>query len=1157
MPQLSLSKSIAVKITLWLVLFVLLTLGLIIGNQLLNLRQNILAQFDISRLQISSLLADKLSASVKYNRPGAAMRSFLKMAEDPKDSLALLVVLRGDQKELVNFRREGHEVVSINQLKQQAAAAKTFQPGGDPSAARPIILTDQDYTYLALPIEQNLGKTASITGTLFTVYSRKNIQKSINGTIQEMVLISGVMTLIFICLLWVLIRQIVIKPTQAISSAMQVLRGSGDIGKIPFIERSDEIGQMARSLDAFRKTMAGSFNKIESQNQELRNLIDALEAAEEKYRSIFENAAEGIFQIAPGGNFLNANPAMAAIMGYGSPAQLMEQVQNAASQCYADHQEYYDMINSALTKGEVKTAEVRIKRKDGGLIWASQTVRAVRDDNNQLLFYEGSLVDITERKEKEMAEREKDSALAATQAKSEFLANMSHEIRTPMNAIIGLSHLCLGTDLKPDQRDYIEKVHQSSRLLLGIINDILDFSKIEAGKLELETVPFQLDGVLGNLSNMISMKAQEKGLEILFDVAPDTPSHLLGDPLRFGQILLNLTGNAVKFTESGEVVVRIQPIQMKDGQAEIGVIVKDTGIGMTAEQKSRLFKSFSQADTSTTRKFGGSGLGLAISKYLIQHMGGDIWVESEPGKGSRFGFNVFFGIAPQAEKPLDEDLPLDIEKLKVLVVDDIASAREMFAETLGSFSFRVTCVSSGEAAINELENAPPDDPYRLVLMDYIMPGINGIEASRRIKASPRLGDITTLIMVTAFGRDEVVQEAKEAGLSGFLNKPVTPSTLLDSIVNALGGKGGFRGGGRRLEQWKIRTLDNIKGARILLAEDNKINQQVAQDLLLQAGMQVAIANNGKEAVNMAKQGGFDAILMDIQMPEMDGYEATQAICADKSKEHPPIIAMTANAMAGDREKCLQAGMQDHVAKPVEPGVLFETLVKWIPAIAQRPAGAASKETPSHEQPQAGLPGSLPGVDLETGLRRTGGNRELYRKLLISFAEDHQQDHILINQAHAGGDDKEALRTAHTLKGVAGGLGAQALYQKAQKMETAIGDSHFEGFAELMEELSAELALVVQGVKSRMSSDEPGADGVPAEFDLPKILALLDQLQELTEEMDPGAEDIAGQIKKLLAHHDGQLRNLSSRVAKQASDLDFDQALESVAELRAALEQNFA
>jgi len=895
---------------------------------------------------------------------------------------------------------------------------------------------------------------------------------------------------------------------------------------------------------------------------------ESLRESEASLRAITDSAQDAILMMDPNGLISFWNPAAERIFGYKSTEAIGQNLHAliVPPRYHQAHHAAFPVFQQTGQGAAVgKTLDLEARRKDGTEISVQLSLSTVHMHSGWHAV--GILRDITEHKQaeaelqriniylEEATTRANDMATQAemaSTAKSEFLANMSHEIRTPMNAIIGMSHLCLGTELNPHQRNYIQMVHQSAQLLLGIINDILDFSKIEAGKLELESIPFRLDDVLNNLSNMVSIKAQEKGLEILFDIAPETPLQLIGDPLRFGQILLNLSGNALKFTESGEIVVRIRPIQMNEDTVELEVMVKDTGIGMTPDQQTKLFQSFSQADTSTTRRFGGTGLGLAISRHLVQMMDGRIWVESEPGKGSCFYFTAVLDRCAENGEKTEFDFPVNLEQFKVLVVDDVASTRQMFSATLGSFSFRVTCVDSGEAALEALENTPADDPFRLVLMDYMMPGMDGIEASRRIKKSSRLADVPTIIMVTAFSRDEVMDKALEAGLDSFLTKPVTPSVLLDTIVGTLGGKGGLRRGGSSSDHWKIKILESIKGAHVLLVEDNTINQLMAQDILSQAGLQVTIAGNGKQAVELAGTTDFDVILMDIQMPEMDGYEATRAIRGNTSRRQPPIIAMTANAMAGDREKCLVAGMDDHVAKPIEPKLLFETLVKWIPAFERRPEPPT---IPPEEtlDPTTALPHRLDGIDIETGLRRTGGNCRLYIDLLKHFVTDHGNDNQIIVDAIARNDITVAHRTAHTLKGVAGGIGALALYDSAQNVETALKESQSRLFEPLIEKLARDLREVVDDLQRKMMppsfADTKIKSAQP--IDMEKLISLLDAFQGLAEEMDPDMEQKAAEVNQLLHRHGSIHKELGTKLADQADNLDFEEALETLAELREA------
>ncbi|NLI79778.1 MAG: PAS domain S-box protein [Candidatus Riflebacteria bacterium] len=545
---------------------------------------------------------------------------------------------------------------------------------------------------------------------------------------------------------------------------------------------------------------------------------------------------------------------------------------------------------------------------------------------------------------------------AANQAKSQFLANMSHEIRTPMNAIMGFAYLALQSDPSPALRGHLEKIQNAAKGLLGIINDVLDFSKIEVGKLTIEAIEFDLERVLDNVSGMITLRAQEKGIELVLDLDPALPRRLIGDPLRLEQVLVNLTSNAVKFTKAGEIVVGIRLVgapaprdggpaesgeggdgrdggasgESREGPAERIVLefrVRDTGVGLTAEQISHLFQPFTQADGSTTRKYGGTGLGLSICKRLVEMMHGTIGVSSQPGKGSTFTFTAEFGQAETGGVPTP--LP-DLRQLRVLVVDDHPASREYLARVLTALSFEVVEARDGQEALEILERPGPGRPIELILMDWQMPGLDGIETSRRIQALGGPAKAPTIIMVTAFGRDRAMAHAGDVPIDEYLVKPVTPSTLFEAILRVFkkehpGRQAAVSGAEPPPD------LDRLVGARALLVEDNELNQEVAVTLLTRAGMVVETAVHGREALDRLARAPFDVVLMDCQMPEMDGYECTGEIRRQSRFARLPVIAMTANAVAGDRERCLAAGMNDHLAKPIDPAALFQMLLRWLPA----------------------------------------------------------------------------------------------------------------------------------------------------------------------------------------------------------------------------------
>lgn len=747
----------------------------------------------------------------------------------------------------------------------------------------------------------------------------------------------------------------------------------------------------------------------------------------------------------------------------------------------------------------------------------------------------GTFVDISDRQQAEAElRRAKELAEETAALKSRFLANMSHEIRTPLNAIIGMSHLALKSGLDARQSGYVVRIQQAGQHLLGVINDILDFSKIEAGKLVVERNPFALDRMLEGVADVVGFKAAAKGLELVLDVAPDVPQHLVGDALRLGQILINFANNAVKFTERGEIHLLVRLEREEGARVWLRFEVRDTGIGIAPQQMQRLFQSFEQADTSTTRRYGGTGLGLAISKSLAELMGGEVGVRSELGHGSAFWVTV----------PLERGEPLprallrtDWRGCRVLVVDDNHTAAQVLVDMLQTMGLQATQVHSGEQALRALREADRQQrPYGLLLLDWRMPGMDGIELARRIR-SLGLPHVPQMLMVTAHGRDEVADAARSEGIDNVLVKPVSASVLFDTLMQPLA------------QGWDVHPLQRpstaapheaLRGVSVLLVEDNELNQIVAQELLRDAGMRVDVASNGQEALARVAQRPYDIVLMDMQMPVMDGETATRQLRSDPRHARLPIIAMTANAMQADRERCFAAGMNDHVSKPIDPEVLWATLVRWLlPRGGQVPAAQDVRLSPSPATAVPDVPQGVPGLDTVLGLQRASGKPGLYAELLQRFCQSHGDVVQVLQTALQGGDLALAERTAHTLRSVAANIGAQQVSQQAQALEHALRTHGPTGELQpLVSALEGQVAPLLAGLAawidasgSKKTSTPPPVPQTPAQ--------LLRGLRTLLHGDDPAAADY-------LRHHAAELASLLGpgfeALERSVRSFTFDDAL---------------
>ncbi|MBF0448397.1 MAG: transporter substrate-binding domain-containing protein [Magnetococcales bacterium] len=842
------------------------------------------------------------------------------------------------------------------------------------------------------------------------------------------------------------------------------------------------------------------------------------------------------------------NPAFTKITGYklsdvlGKNPNLLQSGQTP--------QHVYQELWATLRKGKEWSGELLNRKQDGTLFWESVTIAPIINQEGIITHYIAAKEDVTQRKLVETAlAQAKEHAEAASRAKSDFLANMSHEIRTPMNAIIGMSHLALNTDLDDKQRDYISKVHSSAQSLLGIINDILDFSKIEAGKLNMESVPFNLDEVLNNLANLISTKAEKVGLEVSFYVDPDVPLRLIGDPLRLGQILLNLLNNALKFTQEGNIVLSIHLEKRSDRKLGLHFKVEDSGIGMDEEQQKRLFKAFSQADSSTTRKFGGTGLGLTICKRLVEMMNGRIWLKSKPGKGSVFHFTAIFGRNDMDRRRFR--FPSNVMVgMRVLVVDDNPVACTVLKKSLTSFSFEVCSSDSARSALSAIQKAVAEKrPFEIIYLDWKLAETDRLQIIPEIRRCRAPDKSPAIILLTANAQSDLETLTKKWNVEFIISKPTNLSKLFNVTISALGHQGAFSQPEVEPSIEIEEATERLQGATVLLVEDNEINQQVARELLQMVGIKVQTADNGQQAVEAIEQDDFDAVLMDIQMPVMDGFAATRLIRSNPRFESLPIIAMTANAMAGDREKSLEAGMNDHLAKPVVPEELYDILINWVVKKSESAESASTPRSfyPTKQNEAETVLYSISGIDCKKGMQNVGNKSDLYIKILKKFILNHSDSVQQMAQQQQQKEYPALERTAHTLKGLAATIGANALAAMAAEIEHSANnpDRSEATLTAQITQTGETLSTIIAAIKASLPAQESDAeDQEKSEADPevnPEQFALLFQkIQSYLDAYDTTAQKVVDELILLVGQ--GSRRKRALKLQTILDGYDFEACL---------------
>ncbi len=1046
------------------------------------------------------------------------------------------------------------DYVAPHQIWTRDADGNVVQ--SDEMPQRPDLISEKR---TILHLDEEIGEVRLVMSTRF-------LQKALARTLLTNATAILVLTSILLTVLLLVIRKSVIKPLQYVEQYADHI----SLGKAPAameqVSLSRELWTTMNALDA---------------------MVAGLRRAEAEYRSLFENALEGIYRFSLEGKILTVNTAMCRLLGFEDPEALLRHSPIAWEYLLFDEQRIWT-LETLKEHGKVTNYEVAFRRKDGQTVWCLVNGRLVIDPDGGPPVVEGLATDITDRRsaqaqlaqlnrnlEDRIHERTADleaanlelqkamrQADAANKAKGDFLARMSHEIRTPLNAVIGLTNLALKTQLSDTQRNYLFKVRDSANHLLHVINDILDFSKIEAGKFSLTPGNFLLNQLFDELGDMFEVRAAEKQIELSLMIGKSVPLALVGDVVRLRQVLINLIGNAIKFTEQGNVSLKatVEPKEIRGNQEHITLhfSVRDSGIGIPIEQQQMLFSPFTQAEGAMTRRYGGTGLGLTISKRLVSLMGGDIRVESEQGKGSTFSFSVILGLQHEGEQRTLTPPP-DLQGKRALIVDDNEAARLIYAEMVDSFSLRQNVAESGQDAIDELVAAHAQkDPYSLVLLDWRMEGLNGIETARKIRDLSGLSPQPIILLTTMYGRDAFFQRmaTEEKAIDGLLHKPLNSSELFNAIMESFDSRESVVPRKRqRVSQDFSSEVAFIAGARVLLVEDNLINQEVATIILNGAGLRVEIASNGREALEKLsaldeeQQQWYDAVLMDVQMPEMDGNEATRIIRRNERWKELPIIAMTAHALKGDRETCLEAGMNDFVAKPIEEDALFQALLRWIKPRKQMEGSADLSSSSGQEGGPPLERASGSGLDITAGLERFKGNIRVYFNMLKHFEETGREADPAIRDEIASGAYVEAERRVHSIKGISGNLGLDEVYAASLALDDALKAEQRETVLGLFETFSRTLNKVLEAIAGLELPEEPGTSETAGELDYQALLEVMARLEDELMKSSSRARHSCSDLRRLLGGHDAYAREL-----KQLEDSIFRLETENALEMLYAIAQ---